>query len=495
MIRQGASWCDVVTAPWGVGFVYLAGTRVVCEEANTGHVRWRVDAGRPLLYLRAAADSTGRVCAIGQSHDDGRARAVTDEGHIFDLGTTHGVFPVLVRGLADAWEFFVQSGPASYTRTVVAFQSVITELETVAMAPTSQGFLYIANNGQPITQDHGRGAIPGLALPSPALPASTVWAGQSMTIASIALFDGDTGVITPINTPGGQPPHIVERDGTFYTCSYVNGGAGLWTHRRPFAAVTPPPVKPPPVVPPKEPDVSVRDVPDYSDHLRDIAARHPTAFRNAHGDYENQDRPGFLTTAQAEEFIRIAAWELFQIDQRIGLNGKRATSTLSQDALCFLHDDGKESVVDVINGAGGSNPTIGWSVVGHYRTAGDGQRWIQPQRVSSTPTNPGTPKPPTTPAPAPKPFPSFRVPEDVFLHAYTTYIGGLYARDQIDEPGGWKVASRGATMWFVPIFYDKIITLISKKGNQLPTPAEWWQLANEGAAAAIDFYRRTAPPE
>jgi hypothetical protein len=497
MIRAGSSWCDVFTAPWGVGFAMTRGTAVVCEDADSSGERWARGTGQPLLYLRAAADASGRVCVIGQGNHDGQAWGIVDGGPPFTLGPTHGVFPVLVGGIEEGWVCIVQQAPGSYTRFTLDADGWEVGRIAVAMPPTSQGFLYLNASGSPVTQDVGRHSIFGLALPS---PAGDVWVGQSTTDETIALFDPDAAQIIPLGTRGGQPPHIVERRGTFYVCAYTQDGAWLEKLRRPFATTTPPPVIPPPVIPPKEPDVSVRDVPDYSAQLREIANRNPVAFRNAHGDYDRQGQPGFLTEEQANEFIRIAAYELHRIDSRIGLNGKRATSTLSQDALCFRHDDGKESVIDCINGAGGSNPSIGWNVVGHYRNAGDGQRWIQPQAVGGGGAQPprpgpGTPPPVTTPPASGRPFPSFRVPEDIFLSAYTTYIDGLYARDQIDEPGGWKVCSRGATMWFVPIFYEQIIGLISRKGNTLPTADEWWRLADEGARAAIDFYRRTAPPE
>jgi hypothetical protein len=236
MIIRGASWCDLVKHADGrVEFVSLSGTRVECAQ------RWAVHAGQPLLYLRAAADGNGRVCAIGQGHVDGEAWATIDGGAPFSLGTTHGVFPVLIFGDSLGWVAFVQRTTATYDVMRLHSRGGHVRLAMREMAPTSQGFLYVASNGQPITQDQGRGAIPGLALPSPATSDPRVWVGQSMTAATLALFDGETGQIAPLHTPGGQPPHIVESGGTYYVCSYVDGGAWLSTHRRPFEPPQPPP--------------------------------------------------------------------------------------------------------------------------------------------------------------------------------------------------------------------------------------------------------------
>jgi hypothetical protein len=502
MIIRGASWCDFVKHADGrVELVSLIGSTVSCAQ------RWSVDTKHSLLYFRAAADGAGRVLAAGQGEDEaGTVRTVIDGTIGPDLGGTPFPFSVLVHGDENGWTVFIQRTSTSYDEVWLGRDGNRLGQLTHSMPPTSQGFLYVDEDGTPITQDRGRGAIPGLALPSPA-PGGDVWVGQSMTAATIALFDSDTGQITPLGTPGGQPPHIVESGGTYYVCSYVDGGAWLSTHRRPFAAVTPPPVEPPPVDP-GEPDMSVQDVPNYADELEAIADANPVAFRNAHGDYDHQGQPGFLTEEQANEFIRIAAYELNKIDGGIGLNGKRATSTLSQDALCYRHADGKESVIDVINGAGGSNPSIGWSVVGHYRTAGDGQRWIQPQRVSgSTPTPGPTPTPTPTPPPAGRAFPAFLIPDDVFKVSYRKYIGtpsrpGVYARDRFVEnppsdefPEGTFIGSTGTLMWYVPIFVRNVVAHIAAHGNNLPTPDEWWALGDKSAVDAIAFYRRTAPPE
>lgn len=277
MIRAGSSWCDLVKHADGrVEFVSLTGTTVVCEDANTGARRWAVNAGRPLLYLRAAADVEGRVCAIGQGHDDGGAWLVFDDGRVEYLGVTHGVFPVLISGRADGWSAFIQRKAASFDQVMIYAGGLRTYADA-AMPPTSQGFLYVDGAGTPITQDAGRHTIPGLALPSPAT--GGVWVGQSASAATIALYD--QGRITPLGTPGGQPPHIVESGGLYYVCSYVEGGAWLSTHRKPFAAVTPP-VEPPKDTPMNPPGVTV----DHFDPV--IRAGQPWKV-----EFHDRNNPGF----------------------------------------------------------------------------------------------------------------------------------------------------------------------------------------------------------
>lgn len=491
MIVHGASWCDLVKYPDGrVELVFVTGTTVACAQ------RWTVDVGQPLLYLRAAADGNGRVCAIGQGHHDGQAWATIEGGAPFSLGLTAVPFPVLIFGDSLGWVAFNQIVEGNAAHGIPAAYDVIrihsagghVKLFTREMAPTSQGFLYVASNGQPITQDQGRGAIPGLVLPSPASSDVTVWAGQSMAAATIALFDSETGQITSLGTPGGQPPHIVESGGTYFVCSYVDGGAWLSTHRRPFAAAQPP-VEPPPVIPPKEPNVSVRDVPNLKYVIEQTRNDFPVAWRNCHR--------ADVSRAQAEEFARRAAWACSLEDARFGLNGKRGDpNTISQDCVCFKHDDGRESVIDFGAGAGGDNPTVQWSIVGHYMPPGPPyQLWIKAAPVGSSTPGP-TPNPGPTPQPS-RPFPAPRWPEDVFLHALTRYINeGLYERDKPEEnPGGSRTASRGALMWFVPIATELLIADIVAHGHTAPTPERWWALADRVAVKAIDFYRRTAPPE
>lgn len=478
MIIRGASWCDLVKHADGrVELVSLIDTRVTCAQ------RWDVDAKHSLLYLRSAADGAGRVLAGGQGEDTaGTVRTVIEGAIGPDLGGTPFPFSVIVRGESDGWTVFIQRTGTSYDEVRVAGDGHVVSSEPRRMPATSQGFLYISNDGDPVFSDDGDDRIPGLWLPTPSEDGS-VWVGQSHTAATIALFDATTNQITPLGTPGGQPPHIVESGGTYYVCSYVDGGAWLSTHRRPFTAATPPieppPVTPPPVNPPEERPLEfeqkhtalmeavnarfpapVKSEPLMRDWTQLLMEQFAFSFPGEGWGCKSTSRGG---TQSFDVGARQAGGRLWGYD--LALNGGRADAEL----------DTSPGAMDLTGQA-----FISVTARNHLGSA--------------PPVTPPT-QPPVTPPPASRPFPSFRVPEDIFLHAYTTYIGGLYARDQIDEPGGWKVASRGATMWFVPIFYEQIIALISRKGNTLPTAEEWWRLADEGARAAIDFYRRTAPPE
>lgn len=252
----------------------------------------------------------------------------------------------------------------------------------------------------------------------------------------------------------------------------------------------PPPPPPPPINPPspsEPPNVAVQDVPNYRNFIEAVAAQYPYEWRKAHADYERQGQPGFTTVEEAEAFIRIAAYEINKVDSRIGLNGKRASNTLSQDALCFRHDDGRESVIDVINGAGGSNPTAGWNVVGHYRRAGDGQKWIQPQAVSGGGSMP-TPHPTPTPTPTPTfTFPTgTEMPEDVALSVIDGYLAGIRERDKVRAQD--TVPSRGALMYLFSVFFRELSSWIVEK-KRAPQGVEWWQVRDRIVTAAVKHYQ------
>jgi hypothetical protein len=492
MIRAGSSWCDLVKHADGrVELVHQRGTVLFFERVDviaSGFMS--VDVGRPLLYLRAASSADGRVCVIGQGHDDGNAWVVIEDGERFNLGSTHGVFPVLIFGDSLGWVAIIQRTVDTYDTVRIKKNGGFVKLLTHAMPPTSQGFLFISSSGEPVTQDRGRGSIPGLALPSPATSDPRVWAGQSMTAATLALFDADSadesdGII-PLNTPGGQPPHIVESGGTYYVCSYVDGGAWLSMHRRPFAAVTPPPVDPPitpPVNPPPE-ETPVQLESKHSALIKTFAARFPPP---GHDEDALRDH---WTPKLIEQFVFSFPGEGW-CWKSTSPGGRPSSDVIARQV------NGGMWGYDLILSAGRPNWSLATNAgpIDLRSQAAIPMRAVNHLGATTPPVTPPT-QPPVTPPPSSgRPFPNFRVPEDVFLHAYSTYIGGLYARDRIVEPGGTFVCSRGATMWFVPIFYEQIIGLISRKGNTLPTADEWWRLADEGSRAAIDFYRRTAPPE
>lgn len=135
-------------------------------------------------------------------------------------------------------------------------------------------------------------------------------------------------------------------------------------------------------------------------------AQYPAAWRSAHNGGE----------PSGSEFVR--RWALALRDRGITacVNGKRGTNTLSQDVLVFPVTEGgaqdtsgrydQIAIVDVIVGAGGSNPTLGWDDVSRFAPG----RCIDPVlEPSEDPTpapgpGPGQPAPspvPPTPGPAP----------------------------------------------------------------------------------------------
>jgi hypothetical protein len=479
VIRPGASWCDLVKHADGrVEFVYLQGTTVICESADTGVRRWAVDAGRPLLYLRAAADGGGRVCALGQGHDDGQAHATIEGGPVFSLGSTHGVFPVLLFGTDDGWTLFVQGTANRYNVWRVLGNGAIAWSETVTMPPTSQGFLYVSHGGAPITQDRGRGAIPGLALPSPA-PGGEVWVGQSMADNTLALFDGHTGEISPLNTPGGQPPHIVESDGTYYVCSYVNGGAWLSTHRRPFAAATPPPVEPPPVPPPPvEPpkEIPVQLEPKHSQLIE--------AFADQFG------LPGFSKEEGQAWVAKLAAtmkarWP----SENWGTKRASGGRPLSNESIA-RPANGRLWGYDLIIGAGAPGQRLeprahAEDITDQVFVEVESRDWLG---SSTPPTDPGTPKPPVTP-PAPAfTFPTgVEMPEDVSLSIINFYLGGIRERDRVRGEQD-TVPSRGALMYLQAVFFRELSSWIVQK-KRAPQGTEWWAVGDQIAAAAVKHYQ------
>lgn len=486
MIRPDGEWCDLVARPDGtVAWIYQRGTLIECELADSGARLWALEVGRKLLFLRAAADDFGHMAAVGQGHDGQAAVIIAGRTTPVLLGGTFGTNPVEIAGLADGWRVYVQRAADAYDVVQVSPDGALVSSTTVPMAPTSQGFLDVYD-WTVITQDAGRHRH-GLVLPNQS-PDGTVWVGQHPTEDTLAVYDQLTGQVTRLGTGVAQPPHITQdARGRYFVCAWRHDGAWVEHYERPFRDVGPTPIPTP--IPNPTPGGPVDSVPNRLDAVRRARAQYPADWALAHKDYEHQDQPGRTTTEQAERFIRRLAYDLHREDPRFGLNGKRGSSTLSQDALCFRHSDGFESVIDCISGAGGADPTEAWGVVNDHLPAGSNQRWIQPQPVSGGGQPGPTPQPTPAPVPSLPPFPAFQTPEDVFLHALTRYIReGLWPRDVEGD-----TCSRGALMYFVPVFDKLIIEHIVSRKHQLPTPAEWWVLADRGAEAAIRYYRERQP--
>ncbi len=137
------------------------------------------------------------------------------------------------------------------------------------------------------------------------------------------------------------------------------------------------PVSPPTNPPiPEEPNV----IPDYKHVVQEVANMYPEAFKNCH-----KESLGEL----AYEFVYRVAQRLYNIDARFGLCNKRGSGVLSWDAVTFM--DGSDiRVLDIVIGAGGSNPSVGWSEV-----ARDGALWVNPFSVTIPSIPVPTPTPPS----------------------------------------------------------------------------------------------------
>lgn len=125
------------------------------------------------------------------------------------------------------------------------------------------------------------------------------------------------------------------------------------------------------------------------------------------GEYSVEWREAHTSSPNAEKFIRRLAWVLHStVDPRFGLNGKRGTSTLSQDAINWIGEGpgndpatGKAvTVIDVIGGAGGPNPTPAWQAFSDLPGPG---AWIKPTAVDGGVSGGGGTPLPAPPAPVP----------------------------------------------------------------------------------------------
>lgn len=133
-------------------------------------------------------------------------------------------------------------------------------------------------------------------------------------------------------------------------------------------------------------------IPNYQATVADLARRYPQEWAQAHTGGQN-----------TEAFIRRLAWTLYQVDPRIGLNGKRGNpNDISDDALNYAgeasggdydptRNNAPCTVIDVIGGAGGPNPVPTWN---HPLTPA-AAAWVQPQPVEDG-DGPVDPPPPPT---------------------------------------------------------------------------------------------------
>lgn len=145
--------------------------------------------------------------------------------------------------------------------------------------------------------------------------------------------------------------------------------------------------------------VSAQTIPDHRGAVEDIAKRYPEAWACAH-----------TGRACSDDYIKLLASYLhYEVDTRFNLNGKRGNpNDISDDAICFdgvsvkgdvdpTRDNKPVTVLDVIGGAGGPNPTPQWGAVGPA-TPRPHAACVVPERIHANPS-PGPPPPAPTPAP------------------------------------------------------------------------------------------------
>lgn len=143
------------------------------------------------------------------------------------------------------------------------------------------------------------------------------------------------------------------------------------------------------------PDALIRQITDIG---RFLTTAYPDDWRNAH----NGSEPSGST------FVRRWALACRDAGIDVGVNGKRGTETLSQDVLTLGVQSGAAQdtsgtvpslvIADVIAGAGGPSPSVGWNDV----SAAAPGRYIDPWLEPSEQPGPAPEPPPpggTTPPP------------------------------------------------------------------------------------------------
>lgn len=156
----------------------------------------------------------------------------------------------------------------------------------------------------------------------------------------------------------------------------------------------------------------------------EVRAAYPSAWRAAH----NAGEPA------GSEYVRRWALALKARGITACVNGKRGSDTLSQDVLVFPVTSGGNrdtsgqyaqiAIIDVIGGAGGSNPTLGWNDVSQFAAG----KCIAP--VLEAGESGGTSAPTPVPVPAPPPPPTVDLsPVLVKLAAIEARLAAIEARD------------------------------------------------------------------
>lgn len=152
------------------------------------------------------------------------------------------------------------------------------------------------------------------------------------------------------------------------------------------------------------PAQALAQIPNHRDAVADIAELFPEAWACAH-----------TGRACSDDYIKLLASYLhYEVDARFHLNGKRGNpNDISDDAICFdgvsvkgdvdpTRNNAPVTVLDVIGGAGGPNPTPQWGAVGPA-TPRPHAACVKPERIHDTW---GSKTPPPTPTPTPSPSPA-----------------------------------------------------------------------------------------
>lgn len=180
--------------------------------------------------------------------------------------------------------------------------------------------------------------------------------------------------------------------------------------------------------------------PNYEAIVRQLKDQHPEAWRNAH-----------TGNAHTEDFVRIVAATLNQMDPAVGLNGKRGNpNDISDDALNILDPidgpgrtpDGRRCwVVDFIAQAGSPQASVTWQPFSNPQDSSGA--WVLP----STQPNPPQPQPPVVVQP---PGREEALDEMRWLDGYYAAPEGLQRPNGLSLNG--KPDFEGIAAWYLDLY-------------------------------------------
>lgn len=209
-------------------------------------------------------------------------------------------------------------------------------------------------------------------------------------------------------------------------------------------------------------------IPNYLEDVKAAKVKYADAWTHAHVEGD----------PRKHEWIKLFASDLHAKDPKAGLNGKRGSPTdLSMDAINYLCEaadsagrtpDGLPcAVIDVIGGAGGSNPQPAWSP---FTTSVEG---------SGAFVKPGG----TTPAPQP---PTVTVPGREEALDELNWLDRYYAAPEgLQRPNGLSLNGKpdfeGIAAWYLDVYQQERIKGKSRADaravyvSQIRASDEWKQ--------------------